>query len=345
MTSSDRNEHADNSVNNADHDEDITQGALFEIGSEGNTAHGNDVTDTPSTRGAQTPSAAVEAQQVYESAGMSATGAESAKEPLLSKKALIITAITVPLLAIAMAFVAFFVINPQIENKRANDTLIELWNNAGNVTLLNTEQTTFTGQSLPSANVEQKALTGSGVNASSGVFAFNNGKDVENRKTLDVYLDFGSQASRDFFAYNQSMLTSMIRSGQVEVRIHPVPTGSPLSMYAPETLAEVASVQPNKVWDLVLETMKIGPTLQDGTPQETAEAITTMLGNEMITDIEPGDVSDGTFSSWILAVGDDENLSTGYYPPVVYLNGAEVSGEDVNLNDSDALQRYILNRG
>lgn len=257
-------------------------------------------------------------------------------------------AVTVLLIAIlvsaGLGVGAQLIINPMIQNTKAQKALDNLWNNRGPLTPVNTEMVTFTGQTIKNVNVDQKALTGNGVLGESGVFAFNNGKTVESRKVLDIYIDFDSQKSRDFVLMNMESFKNAIESGLIELRVHPVPKGSAFSMYAPEALAEAFVVKPGAAWNFMIDLLKLSATLDTNKSDDIVDSIVETSQNNGIKDIDSASILNGTFASWITAVGDDKQLATGYYPPIAYVNGSEISPDSVNFNNTDAFMRAVKSK-
>lgn len=258
-----------------------------------------------------------------------------------SKKKITIILLLTFLLSAGLGIGSHFAFSPIVKNHKAQSVLNSIGLNSGTITPVNVQITTFKGQTISNANVDQKALTG-GTSNESAVFIFNNGKSVEGRKTLDIYIDFSSQTSRDFILLNQSSLKGMVESGQVELRIHPVPSGSAFSMYAPEALAESFVTKPKASWNFMLDLLKLSAVLDTNQNDDILESIVKTASDNGLTDIDSASISNGTFASWILAVGDDKNLTTGYYPPIVYVNGSEISPDTINFNNTDAFKRAVL---
>lgn len=226
----------------------------------------------------------------------------------------------------------------------AREALDNIAGQRGNIEVVNTELVTFRGQSIPNANIEQKALVNGLVGHESAVFAFSNGKTSENKKILDVYLDFNSAKSRDFMLFNQNSLKGMVENNLIELRVHPVPTGSAYSIYAAEAIAESVVIAPDKTWNLMFELLKISATLNSNSNEDIVNSVVETTEGLGISGIDGESIQNGTFASWIIAVGDDEKLASGFYPPVVFLDDVQVTPDDVFFNDPDAFQRYILNK-
>lgn len=275
---------------------------------------------------------------------------ERAPSSGLNKGKMIFVALLCFALAVGAAFFVNYVVSPVLDTRDANRNLESLQESRGEVTMMDHRVADFTGEKYLDLEETQKQLSytennftqGQVVHDDNAVFVFNNGNPVEDRRVVDIYLDFSSPASRDFVIINYPMLTALMENGEIEVRVHPVPGDSPLSMYAPETLAELSVSHPDDTWRVLPDLLGLAANLEDMSPKGTAEAIIEIVDNKLITEIGTGEVSDGTFSDWIIAVGEDERLTTGYYPPVVYVNGTELTGGDFNPNDNEALRQSIL---
>jgi hypothetical protein len=264
-------------------------------------------------------------------------------KPFFTPKTVIIVLavliVVMPLLGIG---VAKFTI-PWIQQMKNSDELSQVADRKGNMVVANNKLETFHGQIIESTNTEQKSLVRGNDGKDSAVFIFTNDKQTDNKKILDIYIDFDSPKSRDFVLLNQTSFKRMVENGVIELRVHPVPTGNAMSMYAAETLAESVVTSPNTTWDLMLALLKKSATLNTTKSDEVIKAVVETAQSVNVQDVDEKSISNGTFASWILAVGDDTHLKTGYYPPIAYLNNTSVNPDKVNLNDSPAFQDYILN--
>lgn len=258
-----------------------------------------------------------------------------------SKKITIIFLITIVISAV-LGTTSVYVLTPIKENSKAQAVLDLLSRNSGELTAVNTEITTFTGQNLETATIEQKSLKNGNTEYDSAVFIFNNGKNINDRKVLDVYIDFNSMFSRDFLALNHNSFKNLIESGKIELRVHPVPTGSAYSLYAAEALAEAFASQPDKAWDFMFELLNLSTTLDTNQFSDILDSITEVAHNNGLKEIDGETITEGTFASWIIKVGDDKKLGTGYYPPIAYIDGKEINPNYVNFNNSDDFKQSIL---
>lgn len=227
--------------------------------------------------------------------------------------------------------------------KNATAQLSNLKKSYGSITPVNTTINTFSGQKLKDVNVEQKSLVGGTDNTSAeaAVFIFSNGKNNPKR-IVDVYIDFDSQVSRDFVLINQSSLKNMVENGLIELRIHPVSSGSALSIYSPEALAESFVTSPELSWEFMLSLLKLSAEVQANGDIEILPAIEEKIAENGIKNISAESIQNGTFSSWIIEVGNDERLKTGYYPPIIYVNDIIIDPNIIEFNNVDAIRRHIL---
>lgn len=265
------------------------------------------------------------------------------EEPMLSRRKFFILGGMTIVAAIPLGLGSGYLYNKSKNNNQASSQLSDLKKTYGPITPVNTNVKSFSGQKLENVNIDQKSLTGGNNNTASdaAVFIFSNGKK-ENRRIVDVYIDFDSQVSRDFLLINQLSLKNMIENGLIELRIHPVSSGSALSIYSPEAIAESFVKSPELSWGFMMSLLKLSAEVQADGDIEILPAIEEKIAENGIQEISAESIQNGTFSSWILAVGDDEKLQTGYYPPIIYVNEAIVDPEVVQFNDTDAVRRHIL---
>jgi len=261
-----------------------------------------------------------------------------------TKKKIIAILVVMLILVPGVAIGSSYLLSRYQSNQTAETGLKSISSQKGDIRVSNTKLSTFKGQKISSANIDQKSLTNaSGMGSDSAVFVFSNGKENKDKKIVDVYLDFSSQKSRDFILLNQSSLKRMVENNLIELRLHPVPSASSFSIYAAEAISESIVTSPDKTWDFVIALMKTSATLNTDKNDDVIKAVLDTVKEERIDDVDAESIKNGTFASWILAVGDDNKLKTGYYPPIIYLNDKAVDPDDVFLNDSSAFQKYVLN--
>lgn len=264
------------------------------------------------------------------------------KDPISRRKLFTLGGVAF-LSSIPLGIGAGYVYQKTSMNKEGTRQLNNVRKTYGKITPVNTLAQVFDGQMLENVNIDQKSLVGGANNTASesAVFIFSNGKNSPKR-SLDVFIDFDSQRSRDFMLINQSSLKSMIENGLIELRVHPVSSGSALSIYSPEALAESFLTSPEKSWNFMLSLLKLSAEVQADGDIDILPAIEEKIKESGVTDISAESIKNGTFSSWIIAVGDDPRLDTGYYPPIIYINETIVDPDVVDFNDTDSLRRYII---
>lgn len=254
---------------------------------------------------------------------------------------LIIGAVVSLVLVVALSAGAAFFLQPWLKSQDANRVLSSVGMSRGDIRPQNTVLYTFSGQLLKNANVNQKSLTGGGVGPSDGaVLGFTNGKDG-NKKTLDLYIDFNGSSSRDFVLLNQTSLRSMVESGQVDLRVHPVPSGTALSIYSPEVVAESFVTTPSKSWSLLLETLKLSASLETDKSADVVDALVETAKKSGVSGVDKESITNGTFGSWIFSNGNDTRIANQSVP-VAYVNGRVINRDSVDYNDSDRFAVAVL---
>lgn len=263
------------------------------------------------------------------------------------RRGFIIGAAAVAILALPLGAGAGYLWSHESAERAANSQLSSITSAYGEIQPVNTDLKVFSGQSVNGANVEQKSLVGGSNNQAeeSAVFIFSNGKDSDEKKIVDIYLDFDSQRSRDFMLINQISLQSMVENGLIELRVHPIASGTPMSIYGSEVVAESFYSDPDTSWNLLISMMKLSGELESDAQDDAdlvVEAIMEKVDELQVSEITSSSIKNGTFASWILQVGNDEKLQTGYYPPVAYVNDVEIDPDMTDFNDVDDFQKRIL---
>lgn len=196
------------------------------------------------------------------------------------------------------------------------------------------------GEQLEGTTDKQFALTENGAATSPAYFLFTNGSPSDDKRVLDLYIDFSDQRSRDFVSINASVLKTSVEYGVIDLRIHSVQTGDAYSIYASEALAEVMATAPEKSWALYLDLLKQAPTVDADDNEQIIESIEQSFDNANVTEADGKSVEQGMFSSWLMTVGDDPNLTKGAKLPLAYLAGEQVP-EDVIKNDPEVFSNYL----
>lgn len=245
-------------------------------------------------------------------------------------------------LPVALALLVFFVVQPRLAETSAQEQLDQLTDARGAIMPANRELVTFTGQKVESANAEQKALGSGGSATEPSGFIFTNGKSGD-KKRLDIYVDFAQQTSRDFLLLNQDVLRGLVEGGAVDLYIHPIPGGTTFSMYGPEAVAEAIYYAPEDSWNYLITVLKLSAEIQsEGLENdEIAKALAKRAKEAGIGGIDQDSIQNGTFASWLLSIGNDSKVAAGLTLPALYVDDQAVDTTQLDLNDSDALRRYI----
>lgn len=210
------------------------------------------------------------------------------------------------------------------------------------ITVGNGSLVPFGAPAIEGVYEKQQALGSVGVATDPAAFIFTNGEISEERKVVDIYLDFYNQRGRDFALLNQELLKNLVESGTIELRIHPVPTGSAFSLYAPEALAQVFATSPDSAWSVFIELLKASITLETNELEDVVTSVVGAANQAGGRDVSEASVRNGTFASWILTVADDPKLAVGYYPPVLYVDNVIVDQDVYDLNSTDSVRKAII---
>lgn len=251
----------------------------------------------------------------------------------------IITVCTI--VAIIAGFTGAYFYDDWNRGQSAANELNELAENTGNLLAVNTDVLDY-GEEDGSYALG----VGNGSNHPDyGTFVFRNDTQEYDR-TVDLYIDYSSQRSVDLMLVNNTMLRGLIESGNAEVRLHPVPSDHPLSLYSAETLAQVMHRHPDKVWEVNISLLQLHTELRDRGEGETisTEEILELIENELsyyhdIEDIDADLIREGMFFDWLTATAQSPDLSGGA-PPLVYSDGALV--ESGVYHNSEELRQNIL---
>jgi hypothetical protein len=274
----------------------------------------------------------------------------SQKEPtpnsVMSRKSFISIIAAGTVLAGVAAAAYTFGLEPQFQKTSAEKTLENIADSYGPITAHNSSSVAFTGEGTPPANTtsNQISLSVGDVATTPAAFVFTNAKSVP-KKIVDVYLDFSAPRSRDFMTFNSDSLRRLVESGEVQLRIHPVPTDSKFSVYSAEALAEVFKKSPDRAWSYFLELMKASAVLDESpTGDQEDEVLSAIVGATAkigINGITVNAVKSGAFASWILTVADDPKVNNQFGLPAIYKNDAIIDQDSVDINNTDVLTKYL----
>lgn len=210
----------------------------------------------------------------------------------------------------------------------------------GDVRATNSEMVVFEGQVLENANINQKALATNGTATNPPGIVFGNGSLAP--KKVEIYIDVNAQASRNFVLMNSESLQYMVESGAIELTVRPFVGSTVFSMYGAEALMEAATLSPENTWEYFIGVLKLSASAQEKElkQDEIAQALGKLATKTDIDGIDQESIQNGTFSSWLLSLGNDPNLGKMSVPGLV-INGSVVDTQDVNLNDADAVSGLI----
>lgn len=271
---------------------------------------------------------------------------ERAPRAGMSRKTLFAVLAAGTVLAMGAAAGYAYAVEPMFEKKTAEKTLEDIVAAHGPITAHNSSAVDFKGEGpAPKASVSnQKSLSIGSTATNPAAFVFTNGKSTAGTP-VDVYLDFSSQRSRDFIVLNGSALRNLVESGDIQLRIHPVPTNNKFSVYSAEALAEVFVKSPDRAWSYFIELMKASAILdQSPTGTQEDEVLSAVVGSASkvgINGLTVNTVKSGAFASWILTVADDPKINNQFGLPAIYKNDELVNQDSVDINKPDTLTKFL----
>ena len=199
--------------------------------------------------------------------------------------------------------------------------------------VLSTDVVAFSGDAPQSTDSQQKQLTCPSCEPG---FVFGGG-----RTTLVAYLDFSEQKSRDFLLLNSNLFTYRMESGDLNLIIRPIQTGSAFGLYASEALAEASHTAPDRAWPFLVKLLGESRSLEgDETPAELRDFIVKIAKESGVDYIGDDTLSSGTFAGWSLSFTEDTELTT---IPTILIDGETVDQQKVNVNSQDEVQALLLN--
>ncbi len=280
------------------------------------------------------------------------------KKPAKKKgpnKVVILAVSIVGVIALALGY--GLVVDPAIRLQQAKDELSQEVASSA-VVAGNSEMIAYSPLEedlLPGSNPKQLALGSDGMVSEPPYFEFRSENSTKDSKVVDLYIDFYSQRSRDFIAFNQATLSNLIGNGTLILRVHPVLQNDGFSLFAPEALAESFVTSPKLSWAFFTKLMKESnqvlsvTSTEDDTPANEQEIVEFIAKIAVEVGIptgagtaagETGGVDANSmkylsFFSWLHSGTRAEELAVGYYPPILYIDGEEVDQEKWPLGDSD----------
>ncbi len=261
-----------------------------------------------------------------------------------TRKVLIIVISALAAVLVVLGGVLFWqsYLGPQ---RAAESALAGLSANRGELTAVNRDMITYEGQKLETANTDQKGLGVGSELTTPPAFIFTNGKDNGDRKVLDFYFDFSDQRSRDALIFNSQTLRSMVESGQIELRLHPLFSGRAYSVYAAEAVAEVFATEPNLAWDTLLVLLRNAPALTSVDDNNAlVEGVVEAVQNTGVRSVNSESITNGTFAAWLLSIGNDPKLSGAVAPklPYILIEERPLSLDFNELNDQSAFKKALI---
>jgi hypothetical protein len=271
---------------------------------------------------------------------------ERGSQPVMSRKKFFGILVAGSIFAAGAAAGYTFGIEPHLQKTTAEKTLSELARDHGPITAHNSSSVEFKGEGpAPATSTSnQKSLSVGSEATNPAAFVFTNGKSTAGTP-VDVYLDFSSQRSRDFIVLNGDTLQNLVESGDIQLRIHPVPTSNKFSVYSTEALAEVFEKSPERAWNYLIELMKVSAILDqssNGDQEDTVLSAVVGSANKIgVNGITAATVKSGAFASWILTVADDSKVQNRFGLPAIYRDGSLVDQDSVDINRPDVLSKYL----
>lgn len=259
------------------------------------------------------------------------------------KKKNIIIAIILLITVIVAGAGSAWVNNNIINKNSAQKELDNIIKNRKDINVSNNQLIDY-NRNNDAGTKENKALTNGSDGNESGVFVFTNNDKKDSKKVVDFYLDFSLQPTTDFIMLNNSGLKNLVENGVIDLRIHPVPTGNAYAGYAYETVAQSIVEDSTKTWELIVNLVKTYKALENDQKKNAVEKIVETAeknGYKNIT--EDSITNDAEFTNWIYQVSRDSKISNGYTPPMIFLNNKKIDAEDINMNNFDEVQNYIVN--
>lgn len=224
--------------------------------------------------------------------------------------------------------------------------LAEFAESRGELTLVNSDVVEYdSGGEGDSYALGVGSAVGGGDAPDFGTFIIGN-ENEEFDRTVNLYLDYADPRSRDFLFMNQHMLQTLVENGQIELRIHPVPSSHPYSMYAAEALSQVAHRHPESFWSVSTSLLQLNDEVSSIDEEVSASVFGDMIENELnryhnIEDIDQELIVEGMFFDWLGNISEDDMLTSGGVPPIIYSDGQLLDNE--SYYEPEELRENIVN--
>lgn len=231
-------------------------------------------------------------------------------------------------LGVSASLLYVFLLQPFILKLEANKKLSDLGSPRDSVVASNTEVFDYDGENPLQLNTDQKGLGSAEITEPASL---NFGK---NGRTVEVWADLGSQAGRDFFLVNQTILETMLKSRKINLQIHPVIGKDPYGMYSAEALSESFVLNPDKSWEFFLEVLKNGAEVE--TRDDILNSITN-IATKLGINIDAASINNGTFVSWLMTA--DEGLQHKQLPYIL-IDGEPVP-DGISIMNPEEFKKII----
>lgn len=194
---------------------------------------------------------------------------------------------------------------------------------------------------IEGASPDQKSL-GEKTSTESPSFIFTNSESDKNPKEVHLYIDLSKRNNVDFFNFNRGVFESLIKTGKIDLHVHPVMSGDPYSIYAFELLAKSFEKEDQGSWDLLFNLVVNAPASYElKTPDDSLKIISDVISKSSIGGIDKTDLIKGEYSSWILSIENDKNVSDGFFEPEIYIDNSKVGTQSIDMNNKSKFRELI----
>lgn len=221
------------------------------------------------------------------------------------------------LVGFALAAAWAFLVQPYLSKQEAKKELLSISANHNDIIALNTNLYPYLGENKLDLSTDQKGLGIESIEDPAS-FIFGNGKRIS--QTLEVFMDFSEQKSRDFILANQIVLKNSIEKGEIILKVYPLIGDSPYAIYSTEALSEGFYLSPENSWTFFIELLKKSAEIKSDNRDTIINSIINVANNAGIPEIDAVSIARGTFVSWLIS-GSEATDIEGKPLPVVKLDG------------------------
>lgn len=194
---------------------------------------------------------------------------------------------------------------------------------------------------IDGASIEQKSLSDKS-SIESPSFIFTNSERNKNSKEVHLYIDLSKRNNVDFFNFNRGVFESLIKTGEIDLHVHPVMSGDPYSIYSFELLAKSFEKKDQESWDLLFNLVVNAPASYElKAPEESLNIVESVISQSYIDGIGREDLMKGEYSSWILSIEKDKNVSDGFFEPEIYIGDSRIETQSIDMNNSSEFRKVI----